>query len=184
MFHRVTFLMCASSWACSGSESPPAAVATDVPSTMPAEPSAGPTTAVPDTGGADDDAGAGVLDGAASKGGDAEPDAGVDASPVGCADETEPNDGAPQQMPRSLCGKLTAADVDRFYMEGRQDEPIEVTFSADGDARVTFATTAGLSEAYFGKSFKTTVKPGARKLFVDVGLASGPIAYHVAFERK
>lgn len=188
------FSCCAAAWACSSSDHAgaiPTETDTETPATIPAETTAEEPASSSDTNDADD-GGAIALDAMAPDAADggnktdagAKPDAGPDIGPIGCVNEKEPNDGQRQQMPRSLCGTLTAGDLDRFYIEGRKDESIDVIFSADGDALVTFATNAGLSEVYFAKSFRTTVKPGDRKLLIDIGLAPGPVAYHVAFARK
>lgn len=188
----VTFVACATAWACSSGEPASTPAATDAPTTLPAEETGLGETPAPDPSEADDGGSGGAQDAASSDRNDGgkksdsgpTPDAAPDAGPGGCVNETEPNDGSAQQLPRSLCGTVAAGDVDRFFVEGRQDEPIEVIFSADGDALVTFATNAGLKEAFFAKSFKTTVKPGDRKLFIEVGMAKASVAYHLAFERK
>ena len=190
-----TVLASVLAWACSGDDSTAFVPATETPATIPE--GAGTNTPLPagDTnagdpavtdGGDSTDAAASDADdgGKKSDAAPAKADAAVEAGPVGCVAETEPNDVVFQQMPRSLCGTAPAGDVDRFYIEGRQDEPIELIFSGDGDALVTLKTNAGLAEAYFAKSFKTTVKPGDRKLFIEVALTNASVAYHLAFERK
>jgi hypothetical protein len=190
-----TLLASLLAWACSGEDSAPFVPVTDTPTAIPADTNASNPPPTPDSNGSDlsaadagdpSDATPSDTDdgGKKSDAGPNRADAAAEAGTIACVSESEPNDVVFQQMPRSLCGKLTAGDVDRFYIEGRQDEPIELIFSSDGDALVTLKTNAGLSEAYFAKSFKTTVKPGDRKLFVEVALAKGPVAYHFAFERK
>jgi hypothetical protein len=188
------FLASVFAWACSGDDATTFEPVRDSPTAIPAatngnQPAPAPAVddgdlGPPDGGAAVDAAPSDSTDAGMDADSDRKLDAAADAPVVQCVAETEPNDVTFQQMPRSLCGKLTAGDVDRFYIEGRQDEPIELIFSADGDAQVTFKTNAGLSEAFFGKSFKTTVKPGDRKLFIEVSLAKASVAYHVTFERK
>lgn len=196
MLFVASFFVCAAAWACSSSDDGAltgGARPSDTNATIPVSPrneDDGPGPSVPPEQAPVDGADA-AADGAPeskdgggpSKEGGAARDASTDAS-IGCVAEVEPNDVEFQPLPRSLCGKLTATDVDRFFVDGRKDQPIEVIFSADGDALVTLKTNGGLSEAYFGKSVRTTVKPGDRKLLVEIGLAKGPQAYHLAFERK
>lgn len=179
-------------WACSSSDESASDVVpeTDAPATVPSSASTGSnappddSTPIAEEGDAGVDA-APLGSGDAAAGADAaKPKPPEDAGTVICMPEIEPNDVEFQQLPRSLCGKLSAGDVDRFYIEGRKDEPIQVVFSAEADARVTLKTNAGLTEAFFGKSFMTVLKPGDRKLLIEVSLSKGMQAYHLTFERK
>lgn len=172
-----------SAWACSGADDAVPAAASE--SASPSDPSPSPEPAAATTEPSDQpapDASAPKPKPEAGAPREAGADAAVDAGP--CTSEVEPNDVASQPLARLTCGKLTAGDVDRFYVEGRKDEAIQITFEAESVAHLVFTTNAGLEETYDVKSLSTSVRPGDRKLFIQVSQSAVSQSYRIAFDRK